>query len=128
MLLLTHAVAEKIMILRTVLRKISCHAARKKQRDLRNRGNLKTAKAGNQKNNLKENENNTGQITLLDIYYIWMEKMMIKNKNRDDEINEVSSKGSRMTLGQTALAGALSTAKTVAVLISSYQIFRRQSW
>jgi len=35
--------------------------------------------------------------------------------------NEGSSNGSRMIPGQTALTGALSTAKTVAALISSYQ-------
>jgi len=64
------AIAGKIMILRTVLRKISCRATRKKQRDLRNRGNSKTGKAESQKKDLKEIENNTGQTTLLDIYYI----------------------------------------------------------
>ena len=45
-----------------------------------------------------------------------------KNESRDDAIYEVSSKGSRMTLGQTALTGARSTDKTVAALIySCYQ-------
>jgi len=70
MLLLNHVVAGKIMILRIVLRKILCRAVRKKQRDLRNHGNSKTEKAVMLKKDLKEIENNTGQTTLLDIYYI----------------------------------------------------------
>jgi len=56
MLLLSHVVAEKIMILRSVLVRISCHVIRRKRRDLRNHGNSKTKKAGNRKKGLKEND------------------------------------------------------------------------
>ncbi len=74
-LLLSLVAAEKIMTLRSALLRISCHAIRRKQRDPRNPGSLKPREAVDQKKDLKENENKAGQITLLDIYYIWMEKM-----------------------------------------------------
>jgi len=52
------AIAGKIMIQKIVLLKISCHGIRKKQRDLRNRGKLKTEKVVMLKKDLKKNENN----------------------------------------------------------------------
>jgi len=82
-------VVGKIMILRTVLRKISCRATRKKQRGLRNHGNSKTGKAESQKKDLKENENNSGQMALLDIYYIWIDKMRENKIKEGDKVRTV---------------------------------------
>jgi len=80
-LLLNHVVAEKIMILRNVLVKISWHGIRRRQRRNINLGSLKQRKVGNQKRDLIENkmkeyrstkinENSSGQMVLLDVYYI----------------------------------------------------------
>ena len=56
-MLLNRVVAGKIMIPRIVLLKISCRVAKGKQRDLRNRGNLKIEEAVMLKRDLKKDEN-----------------------------------------------------------------------
>lgn len=58
-LLLNLVAAEKIMTLRIAPLKILCLEAKRKQRDLRNPGNLKPGIDVDQKKDLKENENNT---------------------------------------------------------------------
>jgi len=56
MLLLSHAVAGKITTPRTAPLRISCRAARRKQRDLRNHGSLKPREVGSPKRGSKEDE------------------------------------------------------------------------